>query len=173
MAGDLPPPHRRTGFPQPPATLLPPNHARQACGPAARPARRSAAPRQQQQPGLRAASSSSAQRGQIMQAPDFLAQTWAHCAMHPRGPRAAPRANTRCDRGVADAAEACLSRRPWRLASRADLPVHSTSCTRRELTAGVVSQAQQAVDSSREAAAARRRPAALQSGPSRAPQPAV
>ena len=58
VAGDLPPPHRRTGFPQPPATLLPPNHARQACGPAARPARRSAAPRQQQQPGLRAASSS-------------------------------------------------------------------------------------------------------------------
>ena len=65
VAGDLPPPHRRTGFPQPPATLLPPNHARQACGPAARPARRSAAPRQQQQPGLRAASSSSAERGQI------------------------------------------------------------------------------------------------------------
>ena len=65
VAGDLPPPQRWTGFPQPPATLLPPNHARQACGPAARPARRSAAPRQQQQPGLRAASSSSAERGQI------------------------------------------------------------------------------------------------------------
>ena len=71
VAGDLPPPHRRTGFPQPPATLLPPNHARQACGPAARPARRSAAPRQQQQPGLRAASSSSAERGQIRR-PIFL-----------------------------------------------------------------------------------------------------
>ena len=65
VAGDLPPPQRWTGFPQPPATLLPPNHARQACGPAARPARRSVAPRQQQQPGLRAASSSSAERGQI------------------------------------------------------------------------------------------------------------
>ena len=65
VAGDLPPPHRRTGFPQPPATLLPPNRARQACGPAARPARRSAAPRQQQQPGLRAAASSSAEHGQI------------------------------------------------------------------------------------------------------------
>ena len=64
VAGDLPPPHRRTGFPQPPATLLPPNHARQACGPAARPARRSAAPRQQQQPGLRAAASSSAEHGE-------------------------------------------------------------------------------------------------------------
>eukprot|EP01046_Picozoa_sp_COSAG06_P028312 COSAG06_NODE_2543_length_6702_cov_2.532031_1_plen_207_part_10 len=61
VAGDLPPPHRRTGFPQPPATLLPPDRARQACDPAARPARRSAAPRQQHQPGLRAAASSSAE----------------------------------------------------------------------------------------------------------------
>ena len=65
VAGDLPPPQRRTGFPQPPATLLPPNHARQACGPAARPARRSAAPQQQHQPSLRAAASSSAEHGQI------------------------------------------------------------------------------------------------------------
>ena len=93
VAGDLPPPHRRTGFPQPPATLLPPNHARQACGPAARPARRSAAPRQQQQPGLRAASSSSAERGQIRR-PIFVpsAQTWAHCevnALLAQRPRAA------------------------------------------------------------------------------------
>eukprot|EP01046_Picozoa_sp_COSAG06_P039078 COSAG06_NODE_4575_length_4131_cov_3.121280_4_plen_185_part_01 len=46
VAGDLPPPHRRTGFLQPPATLLPPDRAQQACDPAARPARRSAAPRQ-------------------------------------------------------------------------------------------------------------------------------
>ena len=65
VAGDLPPPHRRTGFPQPPATLLPPDRARQACDPAARPARRSAAPQQQQQPSLRAAASSSAEHGQI------------------------------------------------------------------------------------------------------------
>ena len=60
VAGDLPPPHRRTGFPQPPATLLPANRGGQACGPAARPARRSVAPQQQHQPGLRAAASSSA-----------------------------------------------------------------------------------------------------------------
>ena len=65
VAGDLPPPHRRTGFPQPPATLLPPNRARQACGPAARPARRSAAPQQRHQPSLCAAASSSAEHGQI------------------------------------------------------------------------------------------------------------
>ena len=65
VAGDLPPPHRRTGFPQPPATLLPPDRARQACDPAARPARRSAAPQQQHQPSLRAAASSSAEHGQI------------------------------------------------------------------------------------------------------------
>ena len=65
VAGDLPPPHRRTGFPQPPATLLPPDRARQACDPAARAARRSAAPQQQHQPSLRAAASSSAEHGQI------------------------------------------------------------------------------------------------------------
>ena len=65
VAGDLPPPHRRTGFPQPPATLLPSNRARQACDLVARPARRSAAPQQQHQPSPRAAASSSAEHGQI------------------------------------------------------------------------------------------------------------
>ena len=65
VAGDLPPPHRWTGFPQPPATLLPPDRARQACDPVARAATRSAAPQQQHQPSLRAAASSSAEHGQI------------------------------------------------------------------------------------------------------------
>ena len=43
VAGDLPPPwraHRRTGIPEPVATLLPPARARQAYDPAARAARR-------------------------------------------------------------------------------------------------------------------------------------
>ena len=65
VAGDLPPPHRLTGFPQPVATLLPPNRARQAYDPAAQSLGRSAAPRQQHQPSLRAAASSSAEHGQI------------------------------------------------------------------------------------------------------------
>ena len=65
VAGDLPPPHRRTGFPQPPATLLPPNCAQQAYDPAAQSLGRSAAPRQQHQPSLRGAASSSAEHGQI------------------------------------------------------------------------------------------------------------
>ena len=65
MAGDLPPPQRPTRFSQPPATLLPANRGGQADSPMARPARRSAAPRQQHQPGLRAAASSSAEHGQI------------------------------------------------------------------------------------------------------------
>ena len=65
VAGDLPPPQRPTRFSQPPATLLPANHGGQAGSPMARPARRSAAPRQQHQPGLRAAASSSAEHGQI------------------------------------------------------------------------------------------------------------
>ena len=65
VAGDLPPPHRQTGFPQPVATLLPPNHARQAYDLAARSLGRSAAPRQQHQPSLRAAASSSSDHGQI------------------------------------------------------------------------------------------------------------
>ena len=63
VAGDLPPPHRRTGFPQPVATLLPPNHARQAYDPVARSLGRSAAPPQQRQPSLRAAASSSVEHG--------------------------------------------------------------------------------------------------------------
>ena len=65
VAGDLPPPQRPTRFSQPPATLLPANRGGQAGSPMARPARRSAAPRQQHQPGLRAAASSSAEHGQI------------------------------------------------------------------------------------------------------------
>ena len=76
VAGDLPPPHRRTGLPQPPATLLPPDRARQACGPAARPARRSVAPQQQHQPSLRAAASSSAEHGQIRRRIFLHGQTW-------------------------------------------------------------------------------------------------
>eukprot|EP01046_Picozoa_sp_COSAG06_P016089 COSAG06_NODE_1053_length_10949_cov_15.790968_10_plen_189_part_00 len=65
VAGDLPPPQRPTRFSQPPATLLPANRGGQAGSPMARPARRSVAPRQQHQPGLRAAASSSAEHGQI------------------------------------------------------------------------------------------------------------
>ena len=64
VAGDLPPPQRPTRFSQPPATLLPANRGGQADSPMARPARRSAAPRQQHQPGLRAAASSSAEHGE-------------------------------------------------------------------------------------------------------------
>ena len=80
VAGDLPPPQRPTRFSQPPATLLSANRGGQADSPMARPARRSVAPRQQHQPGLRAAASSSAEHGRSNQPPDFLAQTWAHCA---------------------------------------------------------------------------------------------
>jgi hypothetical protein len=65
VAGDLPPPQRPTRFSQPPATLLSANRGGQADSPMARPARRSVAPRQQHQPGLRAAASSSAEHGQI------------------------------------------------------------------------------------------------------------
>jgi len=65
VAGDLPPSQRPTHFSQPPATLLPANRGGQADSPMARPARRSAAPRQQHQPGLRAAASSSAEHGQF------------------------------------------------------------------------------------------------------------
>jgi hypothetical protein len=65
VAGDLPPPHRQTGFPQPVATLLPPNRARQAYDLVARSLGRSVAPRQQHQPSLRGAASSSAEHGQI------------------------------------------------------------------------------------------------------------
>jgi hypothetical protein len=65
VAGDLPPPQRPTRFSQPPATLLPANRGGQAGSPMARPARRSVAPRQQHQPGLRAAASSSAEHCQI------------------------------------------------------------------------------------------------------------
>ena len=65
VAGDLPPPQRPTRFSQPPATLLPANRGGQAGSPMARPARRSAAPRQQHQPSLRGAASSSAEHGQI------------------------------------------------------------------------------------------------------------
>ena len=64
VAGDLPPPQRPTRFSQPPATLLPANRGGQADSPMARPARRSVAPRQQRQPGLRAAASSSAEHGE-------------------------------------------------------------------------------------------------------------
>jgi hypothetical protein len=64
VAGDLPPPQRPTRFSQPPATLLPANRGGQADSPMARPARRSAAPWQQHQPGLRAAASSSAEHGE-------------------------------------------------------------------------------------------------------------
>ena len=77
MAGDLPPPQRPTRFLQPPATLLPANRGGQAGSPMARPARRSAAPRQQHQPGLRAAASSSAEL-----LPSVVTPTSYH---HPRG----------------------------------------------------------------------------------------
>ena len=93
VAGDLPPPHRQTGFPQPVATLLPPNRARQAYDPAARSLGRSAAPQQQHQPSLRAAASSSAEHGQIRR-PIFVPRP-GHTVCVPPGWDAASRLTTR------------------------------------------------------------------------------
>eukprot|EP01046_Picozoa_sp_COSAG06_P013116 COSAG06_NODE_786_length_12305_cov_9.158774_2_plen_172_part_00 len=131
VAGDLPPPHRRTGLPQPPATLLPPDRAQQACGPAARPARRSAAPQQQHQPSLRAAASSSAEHGQIRR-PIFLPRP-GHTVM------ATGRRRARCSR-------ACLSPRKTALAEH--LASRRTDTQVPRLTRGqVVIQNNRGVDS--------------------------